>query len=152
MSNETLLVLSGNGVAPYSARGLKQTLDPIQASGNNRRSINGTLKDLSQVQFRKYASTITGNDQLSPALDGIFPGQELTVDCIAELAFKTAGGSPNRPVADVDSSDSCDGDAIRIEGAYTYYRPRLQMRVMTFTQEEDEWGRVVSWSMQLEEI
>jgi len=151
MANETLLVLSGHGVAPYSARGLRQTLEPIQASGNNRRSINGDLKDLSQPQFKKYASTITGNDQLSPALDGVFPGDELTVDCVAELAFKT-GGSPNRPVVDVDSSDSCDGDAIRIEGAFTYYRPRLQMRVVGYTQEEDEYGRVVSWSLQLEEI
>jgi hypothetical protein len=136
MANETLLVLS------YSARGLTQTLEPIQAAANNRRSINGKLKDLSQVQFRKYSSTISCADQLAPALDGIWPGQLLTVDCVAELSYKTAGGSPSRTV--VTSSS-------RVEGAYTYYRPRLTMRVMAYSESEDEYGRVVQWSLQLEE-
>lgn len=152
MANETLLVLSGEGVAPYSARGLTQTLTPIEASKSLRRSINGSLKDLSQVQFRKYASTISCADQLAPALDGIWPGQILTVDCVAELSYKTAGGSPARDVVDTDSSDPSSGEALRTEGAYTYYRPRLTMRVMNHSQQEDEYGRVVQWSLELEEV
>ncbi len=141
MANETLLVLSGPGVAPYSARGLTQTLVPVAASGNNRRSINGELKDLSQAQFRKYESVISCADHIAPALDGIWPGQVLTVDCVAELAYKTAGGSPGRTVV-----------ATRTEGAYTYYRPRLTMIVRNHSQQEDEYGRVVQWALELEEI
>lgn len=148
MSNETLLVLSGHGVAPYSARGLTQTLEPIEASKNVRRSINGSLKDLSQPQFRKYTSTISCADHLAPALDGIWPGQLLTVDCVAELSYRTESGSPERPVAEVSSSE----EATRTEGAFTYYRPRLEMRVVTYSTSEDEYGRVVQWSLQLEEV
>lgn len=141
MANETLLVLSGHGVAPYSARGLTQTLEPIEATKNVRRSINGTLKDLSQPQFRKYKSTISCSDQLAPALDGVWPGLQLTVDCVAELSYKTVGGSAQRTVV-----------ATRTEGAFTYYRPRLTMRVIAYTTQEDEYGRTVQWSLELEEI
>lgn len=149
MANETLLVLSGHGVAPYSARGLTQTLDPIGAAAATRRSINGELKDLSQPQFRKYASTISGNDQLSPALDGVWPGATVTVDCVAELAYKTSGGSPSRPLADVPSSEAAP---TRTEGDFTYYRPRLVMKVVGYSVQEDEYGRAVQWSLQLEEV
>jgi hypothetical protein len=142
MANETLLVLSGPGVQPYSARGLKQTLTPIGAAANNRRTINGDLLDLSQQQFRKYASTISCSDQLAPALDGVWPGLVLTVDCVAELAYKTVGGTPARTVVSGSS---------RTDGAYTFYRPRLTMRVMNYNMDEDEYGRVLAWSLELEE-
>lgn len=143
MANETLLVLSGPGVAPYSARGLTQTLTPIAAAANNRRSINGDLLDLSQPQFRKYASSISCADQIAPALDGVWPGMTLTVDCVAELSFKTAGGSPQRTAVTWPG---------RVEGAYTYYRPRLTMKVMSHNQQLDEYGCVVQWSLELEEV
>jgi hypothetical protein len=151
MANETLLVLSGDGVAPYSARGLTQTFAPIEASKSLRRSINGSLKDLSQVQFRKWASTISCADQLAPALDKLWPGQILEVDCAAELSYKV-GGSPGRPVVDTDSSDPSSGEALRVEGNYVYYRPRLTMRVVNHNQQFDEWGCVVQWSLELEEV
>jgi len=38
-------------VPPYSARGLTQTLTPIAAAANMRRTINGELLDLSAGQF-----------------------------------------------------------------------------------------------------
>jgi hypothetical protein len=141
MANETKLVLSGNGVAPYSARGLTQTIDLIDAASNTRRSINGSLNDLSQAQFRKYKSTISCNDHLAPALSGIWPGMPLTVDCVAELSYLTATGAPERTVV-----------ATRTEGAYTYYTPRLIMRVMSYTTSHDEYGAQVGWSLDLEEI
>lgn len=151
---ETLLVLSGPGVQPWSARGLTQTLDPIGASANTRRTINGALKDLSAPQMRKYQSTISCADQSAPALDGVWPGQELRVECVAELAYKTAGGSPARPVVgEGDDSESDDTESTRrVDGAYTFYRPVLTMRVMSYTQQTDEWGAAVSWSLQLEEV
>jgi hypothetical protein len=136
----TLLVISGQGVSPYSARGLTQTLEPIAAAASMRRTINGELKDLSRVQFRKYASTISCNDQAAPAVEGVFPGMLLTVDCVAELSYKTVGGSASRTVV-----------ASRTDGDYTFYRPRLSMRVVTFNMSQDEYGATVQWSLQLEE-
>lgn len=143
MANETLLVLAGIGVAPYSARGLEQTLKPIGGAGQLRRTINGELIDLSEPQLRKYTSTISGGDQLSPVINGIWPGLTVTVDCIAELCYPTATGEADRPVIAGSS---------RIEGNFTYYRPRLTMKVMDWQISEDEWGREVGWSLELEEV
>ena len=96
MSENTLLVLSGIGVPDYSARGLTQTLEPIDGSASLRRTINGALKDLSFAQFRKYKSTISCQDQEPPAVDGVWPGHVVTVDCVAELSCPT-GGAPGAP-------------------------------------------------------
>lgn len=138
----TALVISEFGVPLYSARGLSQTLEPIAAAASMRRTVNGELHDLSAPQFRKYQSTISCADQNAPAFDGLYPGQEVVVDCIARLSYK-AGGSPSRPVVE-DSEFS--------ESGFTYYRPRLTMRVVNFSEQEDEYGAQVSWSLQLEEI
>ena len=138
-----VLTLSGIGVPPYSARGASQTLDPIQASQQLRRTINGELIDISREEFRKYRSTISCADQQSPAVDGVWPGQVLTVGCISELSYKTSGGVPARNVVAGSS---------RTEGDYTFYRPSLTMRVVAFSQDTDEYGAAVSWSLQLEEV
>ena len=138
-----VLILSGIGVPPYSARGASQTLEPIASSQQLRRTINGELIDISRAAFRKYRSTISCVDQQPPAIDGVWPGRVLTVGCISELSYLTAGGAPARPLVSGSS---------RTEGDYTFYRPSLTMRVVAFSQDTDEYGAVVSWSLQLEEV
>ena len=142
-SDSTLLRISGVGMSPYAARGLTQTLNPIDQSKDLRRTINGELVDFSIEQFRKYASVISGNDQMPIGVADVWPGREVQVECIAELYYGTAGGSAERPT--VLGSE-------RIEGPYTYYRPVLNMRVVDFNQSFDEWAAQVSWSLTLEEI
>ena len=139
---DTLLVLTGVGVPSYSARGLSQTLEPIEAAAQLRRSINGELLDLSYGPFRKYKSTISCQDQDPPAVDGIWPGRVVTVDCVAELSYPV-GGSPARPA--VAGSE-------RAVGAFMVYRPQLQMLVTSFSVSRDEYGATVSWQLQLEEL
>lgn len=85
MSDETILTLSGMSIEPYSARGLTQTLEPIDESKHFERAIDGTLLDLSYTPMRKYRSTITGNDQAAPAVSGKWPGQVVTVGCIVSI-------------------------------------------------------------------
>ena len=138
-----MLTLSGIGVPPYSARGASQTLEPIQAAQQMRRTINGELIDISRAEFRKYRSTISCVDQQPPAVDGVWPGQVLTVGCISELTYRTAGSTPSRNMVAGSS---------RTEGDYIFYRPSLTMRVVAFSQDTDEYGAVVSWSLQLEEV
>ncbi len=138
-----VLTLSGIGVPPYSARGASQTLEPIASSQQMRRTINGELIDISRAEFRKYRSTISCADQQPPAVDGVWPGQVLTVGCISELSYRTAGSTPSRNMVAGSS---------RTEGDYTFYRPSLTMRVVAFSQDTDEYGAAVSWSLQLEEV
>lgn len=139
----TLLRLDGIGVPAYSARGLRQTYKPIQQASQVRRTVNGSLKDISFDGFQKYMTTITGSDQMPPAVDGIWPGLEVTVECIFELAYLTLGGSPARTVVSGSS---------RVVGKFTFYRPVLTCRIVDFNVDTDEYDAVVSWSMQLEEI
>ena len=142
MADQTLLTLSGIGVTPYSARGLTQSLEPIDASVQLRRTVNGALADLSYEPFRKYKSTISGQDQEPPAVDGVWPGQVVEVGCVAELCFLTASASASRPA--VAGSE-------RTDGAFTFYRPVLTMRITGFSVSRDEYGAAVSWQLQLEE-
>lgn len=138
----TWLVLSVGGVPLYSARGLDQTLQPIDAAHVTRRTINGTLVDLSVDRFHKYASKISCSDVEAPALDGVFPGMAVTVDCVAELVFKTSGGTPSRTVI---------AGSARTVGDFTIYRPRLDMMVVGFNQSISEYARTVQWELDLEE-
>lgn len=138
----TWLVLSANGVPLYSARGLDQTLQPIDAAHVTRRTINGTLVDLSVDRFHKYQSKISCSDIEAPALDGVFPGLSLTVDCVAELVFAT-GGTPSRTVI---------AGSARTVGGFTIYRPRLDMMVVSFNQSISEYARTVQWELDLEEV
>lgn len=142
-NTHTLLAITPFGLPPYSIRGLTQTLDPIPGATQLRRTINGELRDLSYDQFKKYTSAISCADHDGPALDGIWPGQQVTVDCVAELAYKTAGGAPAKNVV---------AGSTRVVGDWTYYRPRIIFRVVNFTQSRDEYGNVTSWTMQLEEL
>jgi len=142
-SDSTLLKISGIGMSPHAARGLTQTLNPIEQAKDLRRTINGELIDFSVEQFRKYASVISGNDQMPPGVAGVWPGRHIQVECLAELYYLTAGGSAERPVV---------AGSARTEGPYTYYRPVLEMRVLDFSQSFDEWDAQVSWSLTLEEI
>lgn len=141
-SASTLLRISGLGISPYAARGLTQTLNPIDQSKDLRRTINGELIDFSSELFRKYASVISGSDQEPPGVSGVWPGRQVEVECIAEL-YCLVGGTAERPI--VAGSE-------RMSGAYTYYRPVLSMRVLEFNQSFDEWGAQVSWSLALEEV
>jgi hypothetical protein len=137
---------SAPGVPPFSARQAHQTLDPIDAVKGARvlrRTVNGTLKDLTPPQMRKYRSEISCQDQAPPAIDGIWPGMVVQVGCNYELSYLTAGGTPQRPA--VPGSQ-------RIEGDFTIYRPLLTMMIVDFSGDKDEWGAMTSWKLVLEEV
>jgi len=134
------------GVNPYSARALRGTLKPIDlAAGDAKlaRTVNGTLVDISAPQMRKYKLEVAGEDMAAPALDGLWVGMQVTVNCHVELAYLTASGLPGR--TPVPGSSWVDGD-------YTYYCPQFSMRVVELQVERQEWAAVVTWSLVLEEI
>ena len=68
---------------------------------------------------------------------------QLTVDCVAELGYATASGTPQRPA--VPGSE-------RVSGAWSYFRPRLEMRVVQYSVSRDEYGALTAWSLELAEV
>ena len=141
---DTLLAISGLGGFQYQARGLTQTLEVIKAAQQQERTINGKLIDLSNPIFRKYASKITCMDVDAPPLDNLWPGMEVTVFCAASLVYLT--GNPGSPAREEVSGSSY------VQGAFTFYRPVLIMRVMSLHENFDEWKSDVQWELDLEEV
>ena len=140
---DTDLVLTGIGITPYSARGLRESLAPIAARW-----------------VQKYAVSIAGSDQEPPAFEAIWPGElrrtvngtlidlsgvavEVTVDCLSKLAYPSMTGSPSRTI--VPGSDY-------VEGGFTIYRPRLVCLVRDLSIDRDEWNAAIGWSLDLEEV
>lgn len=141
---DTLLVMSGIGIPRYSARGIVQTLDHIPEASNVMRNINARLRDVSAPQFRKYQSTISCTDQNVPALDGVWPGTEVVVECVQELSYPVGAINPDRRPA-VSGSE-------REENGFIFYRPILEMMVVNYTTRSDEWPADVQWQLELGEI
>ncbi len=142
MAGETLLVISGQGVQPFSARGLTQTWAPIEGAWVPGRTINYKLVNLAPEKARLYSTTISCTDHEAPAWEGVWPGIELTVDCVFEFGFKTGVGAAERPVIPFSS---------RLVGDYTYYRPQLVIVVTSFTGSRNEYGHFTEWQLQGEE-
>jgi hypothetical protein len=140
----TVLEFSGPGVPLYSSRFATQTLEPIgQAAANLYRDVNGDLHAPENEAFQKYRSRISCSDMWPMALDGIWPGQLITVDCACYLGYKTSGGSPSRSVVAGSS---------QVVGDHTFYRPQLSMMVISLSSSEDEIRKDAGWVMELEEI
>lgn len=139
---DTLLMMTPIGVPLYSARGLTQELSPVQeAKPQPRRTINGELRWLGISAMQKYASTITCKDVEAPALDGVWPGMVILVNCVQQLPYKTVGGSPQRtPVP---------GASTKVIGDYTYYYPQIEFMIVDFSQGMDEYAHDYQWKLDL---
>ena len=141
---DTLLSISGFGTLLYQARGLTQTLELIPEATDLERSVNGTLVDMSNPIFRKYKSKISATDVDAPPLDNVWPGMIVDVDCAASLCYPTGNpGSPARP--EVSGSSWT-------QGQFTFYRPVLTMRIVSLSENFEEWKADNAWVLQLEEV
>lgn len=141
---DTLLVISGLGGFQYQARGLTQTLNVIAQTKQQVRTINGNMKDISNPAFRKYASKITCTDVDAPPLDGLYPGNIVTVQCAISLCYESGNsGSPFRAAV---------AGSIYTNGHFTFYRPELEMMVMDVQHTFDEWKADNGWEIDLEEV
>lgn len=155
MSDEPLLpsALSFTelGIPPYALRGISQTLEPIDQASNVKRTINGSLKDVSSPDFRKYRSSIRCTDQQSPGLGRLWPGQRLTMQCAAELSFE--GSTDENATADSDGpfERPVVGGSVREESGFTFYRPELTVLVVNYSTDFEEYEGKVAWQLDVEE-
>jgi hypothetical protein len=142
-TSSTLLALDIMALSAWASRGMSQTMEPIDQVADLRRTINGELVNFGDAVFHKYRTTVSGTDQRPPSIDGVWPGQELTIHCMAELSFLTSGGTAQRYAV---------AESMREEGDLTFYRPVLDVMVTAFTQNYDEYKAEWQWSITFEEI
>lgn len=147
---DTLLVIEGIGLPPRAALGLDQTLEPVNESTSLMRTVDGALDDLSLSQFRKYKSKISCTLFESPALDGIWPGQQVVVHCVPELSYEEPSGGETVPGE--GAARTIVTGSVRTRDGFVYYRPKLTMRVVSFDIKRDEYGATTGWSLELEEV
>jgi len=67
---------------------------------------------------------------------------------VAELAYANDSGMSPAPTAKRAVVSGSERD----EDGFTFYRPQLTMMVMTYNTSTDEWGAVIQWEIELEEI
>lgn len=146
----TILTISGIDFPPWSARGLKQKLEVVGESKQLQRTVDGEMDDLSTSQFRKYRSTISCTDVDVPAIDGLFPGQEVVVDCIVELSYMEPGTPPEDEPGESAARPVVPGSVIVANG-FVRYRPRLTMLVEDISIQRNEWQAETNWSVDLVE-
>jgi len=141
----TILTISdGKDLLPfYSARGMTQTMTPIDAAQSQRRTVNGELVDLSLSRMRKYASVISANDVRPPSRDDVWPGKTVYVGCAYLLSYPTVGGSPSRDVV--------SGSTV-VSGAFTFYRPVIHFMIGKSSGSFEEWQAGYGWSIPMQEV
>jgi len=145
---ETLLTIStvsdSKAVLPlYSSRGITQTMEMIDGSMFQDRTVNGELVDMSVSRFRKFKSTISAKDQRPPSRNDIWPGVIVTVGCAYLLSYPTVGGTPSRPVV---------SGSTFTEGSFTFYQPLITFMIGKPTGHFDEWQAGYEWSIPMEEV
>lgn len=140
---DTLFTLTGLGLPPYAARGLREKIEPIAESSKPRRTVNAALKNTAASQMEKYRIVVTCEDFETPSLNGLYPGRLVTVGLTTEFSFLTATESAARPIVT---------GSTRTDGAFTFYRPLLNCMVISFNSDFQEYEARYSWELDLEEV
>lgn len=161
---ETLLQIGGVQIPAGAGRGINQSYEQI-SSGQVIRDINGVLHDLTSPSHRKWRTTISCRDQSAPTLSDLWIGDEVEVSCIAPFRQPVVSGAvvlSRDPVSgSVQAFDSAgkpvaatvSGRDVSTPGAaYVFFRPVLTMRIVEKSEDMDEWGAEVGWSVSLEEV
>lgn len=169
---ESELTLDRVGFPPFSARNCKQTLTPV-LTGELRRTVNGTLIYTGDQSCHKFQTSIECRDKVCPAFENIWRGSPVKVGCIQRLSQKTAQSRSltlqrdpvENSVVVMDAHHqerevaSITGRVVTLRNLeepeaeiYVFYRPSLDMRVVSYKLLTDEWGFYGGWQLDLEEI
>lgn len=169
MTDETILKI-GDLIFPVgAARGISQTIQPID-NGDVRRTVNGSLLDLTRIQNRKFESQIRLQDQATPTLAGVWKGSTHIIECIFPFRELVDPASTTHTIIRTPVTGSVTGiedisglivDPISVVGediTFTNavnlikYRPVLTMMVLAITFDVDEYAATEGWTVDFEEV
>jgi hypothetical protein len=152
-----------------SARGCTQELTAIP-QGEFHRTINGDLIFVGNP-IHKYKSVIRCQDQSVIATEGFRVGDVVHVGCIQPLSQKidpseesitlTRVAVPNSVYVVKENNEeyprfSSNSQMITLHEQhgtlFAFFRPKLNMRVTSFTLTTDEWKMKAGWVLELDEV
>jgi len=164
MMQETVLDLVEYGIAPGSGRALTQTLRPIR-SGSLRRLANGELVARVRKSLQKYQLSINFSDVFPPAFGALWEGDAVTVHSAVEIQQKADVEFERDPVPGSVVWRDAKGKQIPVElgedddeteppegAVWVMYRPVLDCLVEGWDLDRDEYGEVVSATLNLQEV
>jgi len=79
LSDVTDLVITGVTIPECAARGMVEEIGLIAQAAQVKRTVNGTLVDLSDPNFRKRKWRISGSDMSFPDFSSAWPGMSVSV-------------------------------------------------------------------------
>lgn len=156
-----------------SARGIQTSIAQL-SSGELRRTVNGSLVDLTRAALRKYSVSLSADGQAFPDLRGMWRGQKVTVAppvwWTAYVPEGTQTVQLERPAADgtwtarnAETGENLyfgrASDGLSFSSPYPVtpesvleYQPTFVCRVVSVTFSGDEWEASATWSLELEEV
>lgn len=156
-----------------SARGIQTSISQI-SSGELRRTVNGSLVDLTRAALRKYSVSLSADGQAFPDLRGMWKGQKVTIAppvwWTAHVPEGTQTVQLERPAADGSWTlrDAATGETLALGRAsdgmsfsspypvtpesVLEYQPVFTCRVVSVSSSGDEWEASATWSLELEEV
>ena len=156
---------------PASARGIQTSLTPID-SGDLRRTVNGTLVDLTREELRKYRLSLSADGQALPAAAGLWRGMRCTVTPPITWTAQVGAGDTSvafqRPAASARMFDavtleelaepSIAQDALSAafsaanNPAWIEYQPTFEALLTFRSDAADEWEASATWALEFEEV
>ena len=155
LSRETDLDFEGIGILPGSGRGVRQSIEYIP-NGTLHYTVWGHLDSTGRPSLDLFKVVVTGEDVFPPAFGRLKQGSKLWVRTVAELPDPQVAGQPliREAVPGSIVYLDADGGALPDEGgaAWVNFRPRLKLMVKSWSIERDEYGEVVSWTIEFWEL
>jgi len=163
-----ILRISGISFPPFSLRYCQQTLELVH-TGSLRRTIQGRMVNVG-VSYQKFKTRIEGADKNPPPIDTLKFGDVVTVSCIQRIWQTVQPGTiftPIRPYVlgtllaiDADNNpvpivEQEEGGSFATEAEEILslsFCPILEMRLMHFSTQAEEWGRGSVWHLDFEEV
>lgn len=172
MSDETVLVLGTIPLPFGSSRFISQTIQPID-NGDVRRTVNGNLRDMTRVENQKFESQISSTDQATPALAGLWKGNEILVECMKKFrdpvvpaglaitlirdpvvvsVFGYVAATCEKILPDTIGGVGNRDITFFSNVDYVEYRPIINFMVLANSINEDEPAAEEGWQIDLEEV
>lgn len=176
MDTRTIALLDGASplhFPPGAARGIRCSVQPIEP-GELRRTVNGQLIDLTRAALRKIRIALSGDGVAMPSAHTLWRGSFLliappivwtaTADAGAavlylprpalsgSLVLRDAVTDAVLPPPEYDAATLSVALPEHANAVVLEYQPIFEVLVTDRSEDHDEWGATVSWSLDLEEV